>query len=234
MKDLYYVFMYNQLGNARQCKTLIKHGMILVNGQKIYDPLYQVHNRDIIIYKNRILKSQPFTYIMLNKPAGYICANHDEKEKCVFDLLETKDCFCLGRLDKNTTGLLILTNDKSLKTLLLPEHHVKKTYLVTTKQVLLPQVVRQFYQGVIIDRDIKCLSADLQIIDNYHGIVTIEEGKYHQIKKMFLSVNNQVVSLHRQTFGPIILDWQLEPGEWRYLTDWERNLLLKTQKKIKE
>lgn len=234
MKDLYYVLMYNQLGNARQCKTLIKHGMILVNGQKIYDPLYQVHDRDVITYQNHILNSQPFIYIMLNKPAGYICANRDKKEKCVIELLETGDCFCLGRLDKNTTGLLILTNDKSLKSLLLPEHHIKKSYLVTTKKMLLPQMIRQFHQGVIIDHSVKCLSADLQILDNYHGIVTIEEGKYHQIKKMFLSVNNQVISLHRQSFGPIILDQNLQLGKWRYLSEQEKDLLLKTQKKIKQ
>lgn len=234
MKDLYYVLMYNQLGNARQCKTLIKHGMILVNGLKIYDPLYQVLNNDVITYKNHILNSQPFIYIMLNKPAGYICANHDKKEKCVIELLETRDCFCLGRLDKNTTGLLILTNDKSLKSLLLPEHHIKKSYLVTTKKILLPEVVKQFQQGVIIDHNIKCLSADLQILDDYHCIVTIEEGKYHQIKKMFLSVDNLVVSLHRQTFGPIILDQQLPQGKWRYLTERERDLLLETQKKTKQ
>lgn len=231
MKDLYYVLMYNHLGNAQQCKTLIRHGKISVNGTIIYDPVYQVRYSDILQFQNRILDSQPFTYIMLNKPQGYICASRDQKEKCVVELIENQDCFCLGRLDKNTTGLVILTNDKSLKKLLLPENHVKKSYFVTTRKILLPEIVEQFHQGVIIDQDVRCLPADLEIVDDHHGIVTIEEGKYHQIKKMFLSVNNQVVLLHRHSFGPIILDSGLKPGKWRYLTISEREKLLNVCKK---
>ena len=231
MKDLYYVLMKNNLGNASTCRKLIKQGKITVNGEVIKDHKYPVKFSDQIIYQQTILKAQPFTYIMLNKPQGYICASRDQKEKCVVELIENQDCFCLGRLDKNTTGLVILTNDKSLKKLLLPENHVKKSYFVTTRKILLPEIVEQFHQGVIIDQNVRCLPADLEIVDDHHGIVTIEEGKYHQIKKMFLSVNNQVVLLHRHSFGPIILDSGLKPGKWRYLTISEREKLLNVCKK---
>lgn len=231
MKDLYYILMYNRLGNAKQCKTMIKHGMISINGKKVCDPLYQVVDSDTIKYQDRVLNSQPFIYIMLHKPKGYICANRDKKEKCVVELIDDKDCFCLGRLDKNTTGLLILTNDKTLKKLLLPDNHVKKTYMVVTKEVLLPEIIQQFRQGIIIDRNIQCLPADIRIVDQHLCMVTIEEGRYHQIKKMFLSVNNQVVSLHRHSFGPIVLDSQVKPGNWRYLTFSEREKLLNVCKK---
>lgn len=150
MKDLYYVLMYNHLGNVKQCKTLIKHGLIKVNGLVETDAKRKITEDDCIEYQNRILNSQPFTYIMLNKTQGYICANKDEKEKCVIDLIEEKDCFCLGRLDRDTTGLLLLTNDKSLKKLLLPQNHVDKVYLVETKRKLSKRIKRFLLGGLLL------------------------------------------------------------------------------------
>ena len=164
---------------------------------------------------------------MLNKPQGYLCANKDEKEKCVVDLIDYPDCFCLGRLDRDTTGLLILTNDKSLKKLLLPQNHVKKTYLVETKERLKKEDQEAFKRGIIIDQKIQCLPAKLEIIDDFHGYVTIEEGKYHQIKKMFLSLKNEVVSLKRISFDEILLDENLSEGMSRPLNKEERNKLIK-------
>lgn len=114
--------MYNNLGNVKQCKTLIKHGLIQVNGLVETDSKRKIQEEDLLVYQGKRLNSQPFHYIMLNKPQGYLCANKDKKEKCVTDLIEYQDCFCLGRLDRDTTGLLILTNDKSLKKLLLPQN----------------------------------------------------------------------------------------------------------------
>ena len=216
MKDLYYVLMYNHLGNVKQCKTLIKHGLIKVNGLVETDAKRKITEDDCIEYQNRILNSQPYTYIMLNKTQGYICANKDEKEKCVIDLIEEKDCFCLGRLDRDTTGLLLLTNDKSLKKLLLPQNHVDKVYLVEAKRRLSKK-----------DENIQCLPAKMDIIDDYWCYVTIQEGKYHQIKKMFLSLNNEVVSLKRISFDQIQLDSSLKEGDYRFLTKEERNKLIK-------
>lgn len=229
MKDLYYVLMYNHLGNAKQCKTLIKHGLIEINGNIVTDPKYQVNVHDHIIYQNQRINAQPFLYYMLNKPQGYICANHDQKEKCVVDLLDRQDCFCLGRLDRDTTGLLILTNDKSLKKLLLPQNHVCKTYLVQTKEKLTKQNIKQFQEGIIINQCERCLPAILDIQDDYHALVKITEGKYHQIKKMFLSINNEVVFLKRIQFGNLVLDNQLKEGQYRLLAKQEIDILFNNE-----
>lgn len=219
--------MKNKLGNVRECKTLIKHGLIRVNNVVIKDYKYLVKIDDIITYKEIQLKAQPFNYFMINKPAGYICANKDIKEKCVIDLINNKDCYCLGRLDKDTTGLLIVTDDSTLsKKLLLPQNHVQKKYLVSTKYELTDDIVGYFNKGVIIDKKIKCLPAELKIIDKYHCYVTISEGKYHQIKKMFLSCKNQVNTLKRIEFGQIKLDKNLDAGQYRALTNEELVLLI--------
>lgn len=228
MKDLYYVLMYNSLGNARQCKTLIKHGEIVVNGQIVYDAQYQVHWNDHIIYHDKKLQSQPFCYYMLNKPRGYLCANDDAKERCVVELIDRQDCFCLGRLDRETTGLLILTNDKNLKKLLLPENHIPKTYLVETKSKLVKEYIIECQKGIIIDGNKRCLPAYLEIQDDHHALITITEGKYHQIKKMFLSLGNEVISLKRISFGKIQLDEHLKEGEARLFNQQEIELLCRS------
>lgn len=227
MKDLYYILMYNNLGNVKECKTLIKHGLIQVNGVVETNCKRKIQEEDVLIYQGKILKSQPFHYLMLNKPKGYLCANKDEKEKCVIDLIEEKDCFCLGRLDRDTTGLLLLTNDKSLKKLLLPQNHVDKVYLVETKRKLSKKDKEIFARGIVIDGNMQCLPAKMDIIDDYWCYVTIQEGKYHQIKKMFLSLNNEVVSLKRISFDQIQLDSSLKEGDYRFLEKEERNKLIK-------
>ena len=113
IKDLYYVLMKNKLGNHKICKTLIRHGEIRVNDQVITDVRYPVKADDIIMYHHIQLNAQPFVYYMMNKPADYLCANHDKYHQCVIDLIGREDCYCLGRLDIDTTGLLIITNDTS-------------------------------------------------------------------------------------------------------------------------
>lgn len=166
MKDLYYILMYNNLGNVKECKTLIKHGLIQVNGVVETNCKRKIQEEDVLIYQGKMLKSQPFHYLMLNKPQGYLCANKDEKEKCVVDLIDYPDCFCLGRLDRDTTGLLILTNDKSLKKLLLPQNHVKKTYLVETKERLKKEDQEAFKRGIIIDQKIGFLYKIVLLVDH--------------------------------------------------------------------
>lgn len=228
MNDLYYVLMAHNLGNVKQCKTLIKHGQIQVNHQVVRDVRYKVKSNDIIHYQNRLVPSQPFVYYMMNKPAGYICANKDQNKPCVVDLIDRQDCYCLGRLDQDTTGLLILTNDKSLsKKLLLPQHHIEKVYYVSLLKSLHNKLVDDFSKGIIIDKTVQCAPAQLEIIDSHHCFVTIHEGKYHQIKKMFLSCGNQVKRLKRVQFGQIQLDEKLELGEFRFLTDEEISKLKK-------
>ncbi len=218
IKDLYYVLMKCGYGNARKCKNLIKKKMVLVNHMYIVDPLYQVSYDDHIIINQQNIR-WPFVYYMLNKPKRYICANYDKQWPCVIDLIQEKDCYCLGRLDKDTTGLLLITNDVNLsKKLLLPQNHVLKTYFVTVDSVLKESLIEDFLSGIMIDFSIKCQSARLEIIDSFHCYVTLSEGKYHQVKKMFLSCGYHVIELKRTNFANISLDEQLKEGEYRSLT----------------
>ncbi len=219
IKPLYLILMKNNLGNYKMCKTLIKHGHVKVNDVICFNPDYPVQINDIIYVDNDIINSQPFVYIMMNKPKGYVCSNKDEKYPSVFHFINRNDCYCVGRLDYDTTGLLLITNDRSLsKKLLLPQHHIEKYYEVETLKPLDDSIVKLFQQGIIIDNDYQCLNSDLTIIDDYHCIVKVCEGKYHQIKKMFLSCHNQVISLKRTQFHQLILDPHLHAGEYRSLT----------------
>lgn len=227
IKPLYLILMKNNLGNVKQCKMLVKHYHIYVNGVICTNSDYPVCKDDKIEYDGQMLNAQPFVYYMLHKPKGYICANRDQNYPCVTDLIDRDDCYCVGRLDKDTTGLLLLTNDPSLsKKLLLPQNHQEKTYLVTTSSPLKQNDVYRFQQGMIIDQDVKCLPAKLDIIDDYHCYVTICEGKYHQVKKMFLSLNNQVIELKRITFSNITLDPHLKEGDYRKLNEREMKYVI--------
>lgn len=218
IKDLYYVLMKCGYGNVKKCKELIKHHHVYVNNHIIDDICFQVTSLDEIKVNDEKL-SWPFVYYMMNKPKGYICARLDKQWPCVIDLLDEKDCYCVGRLDKDTTGLLILTNDVSLsKKLLLPQNHVEKTYLVRVDQPLKENLILLFRKGIVIDDHVLCQSAKLEISDSYHCYVTIHEGKYHQVKKMFLSCGYRVVQLKRVCFAEIELDERLCEGDYRSLT----------------
>lgn len=228
IKKLYLILMKHQFGNAKECKTLIKHHKVMINDVIMDDPDYIVEENDKIRVNGLPINSHPFIYYMMNKPKGYICANKDQIHRCVIDLIDKKDCFCIGRLDKDTTGLLLITNDSSLmKKLLLPNRHVKKTYLVEVNNILKRELVDLFQQGVVIDRKKLCLPAYLEIIDDVHCYVTIYEGRYHQIKKMFLSCGYQVVELKRINFAGIALNDSLHEGQYRCLHQKELQILKK-------
>ncbi|WP_270639286.1 pseudouridine synthase [Longibaculum muris] len=232
IKPLYLILMKNQLGNVKQCRTLIKHGHVHVNEDIISDIDFQVNEDDVIKVDGQVIDTNVFVYYMMNKPKGYICANHDKQYPCVIDLIDRKDCYCVGRLDKDTTGFLLLTNDASLsKALLLPDYHVEKTYLVTVLKPLKEQLIDLFKEGIVIDQKIRCQSARLEIIDDFHCYVTIHEGRYHQVKKMFLSCGNQVTALKRMSFAGILLDEQLKEGQYRQLTKREFQKMKEVQKK---
>lgn len=222
IKPLYLILMKNHLGNVKQCKTLIRHGKVIINGKIINDEKYRVKNEDIITVNGKLIDTSPFYYYMMNKPQGYICASKDDHDHCVMELIDCQDGFCVGRLDKNTTGFLLISNDASLqKKLLHPLYHVEKTYYVETLKPIESRVVNAFHQGIIIDQKRRCLPAKLSLIDEYHCYVTIYEGKYHQVKKMFLSCHNQVIRLHRVSFAGVTLDASLQEGEFRHLTQQE-------------
>ena len=218
-KDLYYVLLKANIADIKQVKKLIKSSHVYVNDICITDIKYQVNQYDKIRVDDTFVK-YPFVYYMINKPKGYVCANSDKENKCITDLFED-EVNCIGRLDKDTTGLLLLTNDTNhVKRLLYPENHHKKKYLVTLDHTLNDDLVELFYKGVQLQNYL-CLPAILEIIDVYNCYITIEEGKYHQIKKMFHKYGYKVVELHRMTFGPLVLDTNLKLGEYRKLNDEE-------------
>lgn len=226
IKDLYYVMMKNQCGNAKECKTYIKHRQVFVNDQCVTQYDYQVNSNDHILVNGFPICSQPFHYYMFYKPQGYICARHDDYLPCVMDFFEEKDCFCVGRLDMDTTGLLLICNDPYLsKHLLLPQYGIKKTYFVEVDHALSIDLIEKFSLGIVIDQDRVCQSSKLEIVDDYLCFLTLSEGKYHQVKKMFLSCGYRVVRLKRVAFAGLELDSSLNEGEYRPLTSDEIKIL---------
>ena len=164
-------------------------------------------------------------YYMLNKPQGVVSATMDNHDKTVLDLLKDapgKDLFPVGRLDKDTEGLLLITNDGELShNLLSPKKHVDKTYLVETRELVTSEMVQRLEQGVDIGEEKLTLPAKVKILEDKKIELTITEGKFHQVKRMLKAVENEVVYLKRLTMGSLVLDEKLALGEYRCLTEEE-------------
>ena len=215
------------IGSRNDSKKIIKKGLVSVNGNIIKDSDYKVdENNDIVIYDGKTITYQKYIYIMLNKPAGVISATEDYKENTVLDLVKEykyKDLFPFGRLDKDSVGLLILSNDGKLAhELLSPKKHVMKKYYLRIKGKLDDSDIKAFDEGIVLEDDDKCKSAKLEIIksdDISECYVYISEGKYHQLKRMFKMVNKEVLYLKRISFGNVTLDENLQEGEYRLLND---------------
>lgn len=209
-----------------------RRGEILVNGKAVTDASVRIdENADTVVFRGEEIKYKKFIYIMLNKPAGYISATDDPKSATVLDLLPENigrlGLFPCGRLDVDTTGLLILTNDGQLAhRLLAPKFHVAKTYAFSCSPPLGDDGVKHLCEGVDIGEKAMTKPAELSLYsDRASGMITISEGKFHQIKRMFFSVGSQITSLSRVTFAGLPLDGSLSEGEWRYLTEDEENRL---------
>lgn len=224
--------------SRKECAKVVKRGGITVNGvpQKRAD----VHidpETDVIALLGEVIKYSEFVYIMMNKPAGILSATEDPKQETVIDLLPEKykkmKLFPSGRLDKDTTGLLLLTNDGDLShKLLSPKHHVEKSYSYSLRDVLEETERLKICAGIDIGEKNITAPAKITVLDDRHdGIITITEGKYHQIKRMFAAVGNEIVRLERLTFGGLSLDPALERGEWRELTENEIETLRKNGEK---
>ena len=216
-------------GSRKEVKEYIKKGYIKVNNNIIKSSDLKIdEEKDVVMFDNEILTYEKFVYLMLNKPAGVVSATFDNKDKTVIDLInEYKhlDLFPFGRLDKDTEGLLIISNDGKLAhDLLSPKKHVDKKYYVEVEGILNNEDIVEFKEGIILEDNEVCKSATLEIIDSApisKCYVTISEGKYHQVKRMFEMVNKKVIYLKRITFGNIILDDNLKLGEYRKLTEEE-------------
>lgn len=223
----------NGVCTRSEAKKILKMGLVTVNGKIIKDSDYKIdENKDVITYKDETIKYEEFIYIMINKPAGVLSATEDSKDATVLDLIKEykhKNLFPFGRLDKDSVGLLILSNDGKLgHELLSPKKHVNKKYYLHIKGTLNEDNIKSFNEGIILEDNYKCKSAKLEIIKSdeiSECYVTISEGKFHQLKRMFKMIGKEVIYLKRISFGKINLDTSLKEGEYRLLTDKEIDLL---------
>ena len=203
-----------------------RKGRIFVNGVACTDPSRQIDPEvDEVAFDGQPIRYRQYYYILLNKPEGYVSATEDLREKTVLELLpenlRTIGLFPCGRLDKNTVGLMLLTNNGDLG-LLSPRYHVAKKYRYTAKFPLSEENILQLEKGVpILDGYITLPAKLYPDEDLTSGEIEITEGKYHQIKLMFDAVGNKITSLERITFGPLSKDPTLARGQWRELTDAE-------------
>lgn len=214
--------------SRREVKELIRAGRVTVNGVPAQGPEDKIERETALIrVDGEAVPCGRFTYLMLHKPAGLVSATEDPREPTVLSLLpehlQKIGLFPAGRLDKDTVGLLLLTNDGALAhDLLAPRKHVDKTYLVRVEGVLDDADIAAFREGLTLADGYTCLPADLELLGESEALVTLHEGKYHQIKRMCAARGKPVVFLKRLTFGPLRLDENLEPGQWRELTAAER------------
>ncbi len=206
-----------------QAKTQIKKGKVTVDGEPVKNPAQHVSEDADVEYMGVAVKKPRLRYIMYNKAAGVVCANKDNEHATVFDhlLLPRVDTLHIaGRLDIDTTGLLLITDDGQwLHRITSPKHQHKKTYLVDLDRPITDKQIRLLNQGVQLKDEKKpCQPAILERNSALQIRLTISEGKYHQVKRMMAAVGNHVVRLHREKIAHITLDDKLAEGEWRELT----------------
>lgn len=221
------------VGTRSEVKKILKSRKVRINGKTVLSGSVQVdENIDVVEIDNVVLNYRNNVYIMLNKPKGVISATEDKFHKTVIDLLEnnyrTFDLFPVGRLDIDTEGLLLLTNDGNLAhDLLSPKKHVYKTYYVETKNDIKSEDILLVEKGLKVSENFTAKSGKLVIDknDNKKGFISIREGKFHQVKKMFHTLGNEVLYLKRVSMGKLNLDETLKQGEYRELTKEEIKLL---------
>jgi len=218
------------LGTRSQVKSFIRQGMVTVNGKTVKAVEHKIsETEDQVRFRDELLGYQKYFYYMMNKPAGVVCAARDNTAPTVLSLLGLKrrnDIFPVGRLDKDTTGLLLLTNDGELShRLLSPRRHVDKVYRATTAHPLSGEDIQRLEQGVDIGEDRLTLPAKVEILEDLVLLLTIQEGKYHQVKRMLEAVDNEVTALERVAFGGLTLDEGLAAGGYRELREEEVALL---------
>ena len=218
-------------GTRSEVKKFIQKGKVQVNGVPAKKSEIKVSEEDeVVLDGNRISQAPEFVYYLLHKPAGYVSATEDKRDKTVMELVasDRKGLFPVGRLDKDTVGLLLLTNDGELNhKLLSPKNHVDKVYYAYLKEEAKEEDIRAFEKGIVLGDGYKCMPAGLSIgeEDRREVYVTLREGKYHQVKRMWHARGNEVEYLQRISFGSLTLPEDLEEGEFRELTEEELTLL---------
>lgn len=219
------------IASRKEAKELVKAGRVKVNGiiASSAEAKYDTQNCTVLVDGQPLDYSQ-FRYIMMNKPNGVLSATEDAGQETVIDLLpenlRKQELFPVGRLDKDTTGLLLLTNDGSFShSIITPKRHVAKVYRAAVTGVLDESDIKAFEEGIELGDGTKCMSAKLQIVRPSVGLATVYEGKYHQVKRMFASRGKHVTALHRVSIGGLELDKSLAPGQFRELSEEERKII---------
>ena len=222
-------------GTRKELKKIVRNGIVEVNGVIAKDSGMQVDpEKDKIVINGEEIYYRKHIYLMMNKPDGVVSATYDNRDETVIDLLEVEhqvfEPFPVGRLDKDTVGLLLLTNDGELNhRLISPKWKVDKVYFAKIDKEVTEADVTAFKKGITLDDGYLCKEAQLKIQksseDGSEVLVTIQEGKFHQVKRMFEAVGKKVVYLKRIEFGTLPLDKELEEGEYRELTDEEIAIL---------
>ena len=213
--------------SRREVRDLVRQGRILVDGRPAaaadmkLDP-----DAAVIVLDGEPLRCERFTYVMLHKPAGVLTATEDSRQRTVLDLLpqelRRRKLSPVGRLDKDTEGLLLLTNDGQLShRLLSPKYHVDKVYYARVDGVLEPSDAAAFAAGMTLGDGLTCRPARLELLSPHEALVTLREGKFHQVKRMLAACGKPVLFLKRLSMGAVQLDANLSPGEWRFLTEEE-------------
>ena len=223
------------LGSRKEIKVSISRKRVKVNDQVVrksdlnIDPV-----KDIIFYDGLEIPYRPFLYVMLNKPSGFITAKKDPNHSTVMDLIEdaygTRDLSPVGRLDKDTEGFLILTDDGNFNhEIMSPKKHVAKKYYVEVQGMVNEETIDVFQKGMLIDQNESCLPSKLEVLNVMDSLskvyVTLHEGKYHQVKRMFEAVDMKVLYLKRVQIGDLSLDENLKEGDHRLMTKEEINLI---------
>ncbi|OQA78332.1 MAG: Ribosomal small subunit pseudouridine synthase A [Tenericutes bacterium ADurb.Bin239] len=225
-------FLSKTLGESRSTvKKYIRNKKVTINGVAVTSESFQVDtNSDEVVFNREVLHYEEFHYYLINKPAGYVCANEDNVHPTIVSFAPEfmmHNLHTVGRLDKDTTGALLLTNNGKLThRLISPKKGVEKIYLATTDVPIPNELVAHFACGIKITDHFKTLPATLEIVSLNVGRVTVVEGKFHQIKRMFQAFDLQVVNLHREQFAMLRVD-DLAVGEYRKLSPEEVNLLIK-------
>ena len=216
-------------GTRSQVRREIAGGSVMVNGAPARRPEDKIDTeKDSVVFRGSPLGYTEYEYFMLNKPAGVVSATEDRTERTVLDLIDArqrKDLFPVGRLDKDTEGLLLVTNDGGMAhRLLSPKKHVDKVYYAKVAGRITEEHVRLFAEGVDIGDEKPTLPAELTVLSS--GEISeielvIREGRFHQVKRMFQAAGGEVIYLKRLRMGSLVLDRELQPGEYRKLTEEE-------------
>jgi 16S rRNA pseudouridine516 synthase len=216
-------FLSHSSGLSRsQVKRLLHADGVTLDGLPVRDPALAVGEHSLVTLNGATQPWPRSRYVMLNKPAGYVCSTEDPGHPVVSSLVDAPWAAGLhsaGRLDVDSTGLVLLTNDGAWShALTSPRRHCLKTYLVGLKHPVAADVAQRFADGLLLNGENRpTLPAQLELIDTRTARVSIQEGRYHQVKRMFAACSNRVETLHRERIGAILLDPALQPGQWREL-----------------